>query len=240
MERSCTVESVTALTNASRAASDEAAPTESAAIDAAPQRLSWRWWGLDWSRHTPWELESGVIVDTVPFDEALPFIQEHYAAIFEQTPDGARFLQEPMTEAKVRFYRESDVFRFRDGSRMVGVFICNPSDWSTYYMRTAGFLQAYQSQGLLTGCIRRMFGPLAAAGVARMEGDVAPSTFPNLRAMLRIGCNISGYLNTDRWGAVARFTKFLQNESEDVFLDQFCSGVIYQRRNRENYGDGSE
>jgi len=44
--------------------------------------------------------------------------------------------------------------------------------------------------------------------------------------------NVTGSVLSDRWGAQVRLTRFLDAQSEDVFLRQFCAGVAYQLRDR--------
>src|SRR5690349_2312393 len=109
------------------------------------QGLSKRLWDLDWSTQLPWRLDDVDVVHA-SFDDALSFIGAHFAAIFESDARAARFLTDPMTEAKARFGREMDVFLFRAGGEVVGVLMAHPSDWSTYYMRSAAFLPAFRGK----------------------------------------------------------------------------------------------
>jgi hypothetical protein len=43
---------------------------------------------------------------------------------------------------------------------------------------------------------------------------------------------VTGTTLSDRWGAQVKFTRFLDEESERIFLGQFCAGVRHQRRVR--------
>ncbi len=199
-------------------------------------RWSERLWDLRWEDHLPWQLDGGIRVQAGSLADATPFIRDHYADIFELGAQGGRFLSEPMTPAKERFVRESDVFLFRDGERLIGILMCNPSDWSTYYMRSAAFLPEYQSRGLLGSCVERTFDVLRDAGCARVEVEAAPSNFASIRLLTRLGFNVTSMTNSERFGTIIRFTKFLLEDAETVFLDQFCSGVRYQRRRLSNKG----
>lgn len=195
-----------------------------------PQSMSLRYWGLDWREHQPWELGDGVTVEHGAFDDARPFMRDHYAEVFEVGDGGSGFFDEPWNDAKRRFCGECDVTLFRDGGRTVGVTICHPSDWSTYYFRSMGILPAYHDRGLARSWIARCLPILARYGVARVDTDVAPSNLANIRVMTRLGLNITGTHNSERWGTLVRLTKFLREDAESVFLDKFCSGVRYQRR----------
>ena len=111
--------------------------------------LSQKLWDLDWAQLLPWSFEE-VTVEVGTFDEALPFVAEHYARIFGTDELAGRFLVEAMTPAKRRFGAEMDVFLFRAEGRTVGIFMSHPSDWSTYYMRTAALLPEYRGRHLVS------------------------------------------------------------------------------------------
>jgi ribosomal protein S18 acetylase RimI-like enzyme len=194
-------------------------------------RLSHRLFGLDWSQYLPVELGEGVRVETAEVDDALAFLTRNYRSIFEVGDDDTRFRSDPLDARKRAFYRETgDAFLFRRGTETVGVLIANPSDWSTYYMRVAAFLPAYQGRGLLGAIVEHTFAPLADCGVERVEVEAAPSNFASIRLLTKLGFNVTATAHTDRWGAVLRFTKYLDADAEDVFLSQFCAGVRYQKR----------
>ena len=132
-----------------------------------------RLWGLDWSVETPWTFD-GITVDACSFEESLPFMERHYGEIFGSV-FADRFLADPMTEAKMRFGREMDVFVYRDEGREIGVLAGHPSDWTSYYMRTVALLPAYRDRHLLSRTMEQMTAPLAAVGCERIDGEVAPT-----------------------------------------------------------------
>jgi ribosomal protein S18 acetylase RimI-like enzyme len=191
--------------------------------------LSVKLWDLDWSRVLPWTIE-GVTVEHASFDEALPFVGEHYAAIFGTAEASARFLVEPMTPAKRRFGGEMDVFLFRDGGRSVGVHMSHPTDWSTYYMRTTALLPEYRGRGIVSRFMELVVEPLRAAGVARIEGDVAPTNTPMVKLNLAQGFVVTATTTSERWGVNLRLTKFLSDEAERVFARQFCTMAVRPAR----------
>ena len=69
--------------------------------------MSERFWGIDWKRELPWNLDA-VTAELGAFEtDALPFMQLHYSEIF---PDAEqRWYLEPMTDAKLRYMAEADV-----------------------------------------------------------------------------------------------------------------------------------
>jgi hypothetical protein len=198
-------------------------------LRAGTPRLSERLWGLDWDRVLPWTLDDGISVESAAFDDALPFIQEHYASIFGTDAHEQRFLASPMTEAKRRFCAESDVFLFRIGSRTVGLLLANPIDWSTYYMRSVAILSEFRERHLLTRFMERSYEPLRKAGVERIEGECSPANTPMMRMLVGQGFLVTSTANSERWGSTVRFTKFLTEDHEAVFLRQFSNLPIRKK-----------
>jgi RimJ/RimL family protein N-acetyltransferase len=201
---------------------------------ASPRGLSWSIWDLDWSNHLPLTLtDDGLTVEPSTFSDVLPFIVENFASMFEEDPAASPFLKGRTTEAKAQYYRRcADVFAFKDGPDTVGVFVCTPVDWGTYYIRFASFLPAYQGRQLLQRFFPNFFRILKEAGIERVETDTSPSNFAIMHIMNRFRFNATGTMLSERWGGVIRFTKFLDEASEDIFLRQFCTGIRYQARTR--------
>ncbi len=191
-----------------------------APILAAPVSHSSRLWGIDWDKILPWSFEE-VRVEPASFNDALPFMRDHYATIFGAHAIESRFLASPMTPAKRRFCEESDVFLFRTSDRTVGLLLANPADWSSYYMRSVAVLPEFRERRLLTRFMEQSYAPLRAAGVERIEGECSPANAPMMRMLVGQGFLVTSTANSERWGATVRFTKFLSEEAESVFLRQF-------------------
>jgi hypothetical protein len=170
----------------------------------------------------PWTFDE-IAVESASFDEALPFIQEHYPSIFGSSASEPRFVASPMTEAKHRFCTASDVFLFHMGSRIVGLLLANPADWSTYYMRSVAILPQFRERRLLTRFMERSYDPLRKAGVERIEGECSPANTPMMRMLVGQGFLVTSTANSERWGSTVRFTKFLTEDHEAVFLRQFSN-----------------
>src|SRR5258708_1717053 len=114
------------------------------------QNFSLMIWGLDWSTHLPKVVtSSGVVVEHGTFGGAAPFIAANYERFCDDVPADARFLESKSSEARRRYYeRCGDVFQFRDNDRTVGVLVCTPVDWSTYYIRFVATLPEYRGERL--------------------------------------------------------------------------------------------
>ncbi len=190
-------------------------------------------WNIDWAECLPVTISEDVHVEYGSFTTASAFIAQHYAEIFEQVPGASVFTGGQSSTARARYYRSvADFFQFMHGADVVGILVCTPLDWSTYYLRSGAILPAYQNSKLMQRFVPLVFATLAGAGVERIETDTSPSNLRMMQLLTHLGFNVSGTVLTERWGAHVKFTKFLDEESERVFLDQFCVGVKYQLRGR--------
>lgn len=196
-------------------------------LPPAPSNASLRLLGLDWSATLPWTFDD-ITVDFGTFEaDAMPFMSTHYGEIFGMSdPSTARFLVEPMTPSKLRFGAEMDVFVFRDAGTPIGLIVAHPTDWSTYYVRTAALLRDYRRKHLIVRYMDHIIEPLQRAGVARLETDVAPTNAPMVGFHIDKGFIVSSTSTSDRWGMTLRFTKFLREEAEQVFVRQFCAMAV--------------
>jgi hypothetical protein len=188
--------------------------------------LSMRLWGLDWSKVLPWSFD-GATLESGTFDDAFPFMEEHYARIFGVEPE--RFFVEGMTDAKRRFGDEQDVFVFRKEGKTIGVATGHPTDWSTYYIRTFALLPEYRELGWCHDWIRAIAEPLRKAGCDRWEADCSPANAAVMGLLTRNGHLITGHLTSERWGQMVRFTKFLRPDVEKAFRRQFIYVPAYGR-----------
>ncbi len=202
--------------------------------DAAANRscgtpLSLRWLGIDFRALLPWTFRT-LTVEYGTADELLPFVERHYATLFGSSDD-RRWRAEALEINKRHFIAEADIFLIRDAEgRIVGDLVGHPSDWSTYYLRSMALLPEFRGRGTYPELMDRLAEVLAAAGVERIEADVTPSNRMNIVTGLRLGYVTTGTFNSDRWGSVIRMTKFLNEEAEDVFHNQYCAGTWPRRR----------
>jgi ribosomal protein S18 acetylase RimI-like enzyme len=197
------------------------------------RKLSELYWNLDWARLFPIVLtEDGITARWSNYDASLPFIREHYKAIFHEDVNSA-FSTTRLSAQKADYYRlAGDFFEVREGERTIGLFVGTPVDWSTYYIRSAAVLPEFRCRNLSKLILRFLFVHLAAAGVERVEADTSPSNLRVVQILTSLDFNITGSVLSDRWGAQVRLTRFLDAQSEEVFLRQFCMGVAYQLRDR--------
>jgi GNAT superfamily N-acetyltransferase len=200
--------------------------------DAAPiERFSSAVWKIDWEEQLPLPLGTGIVAQSGCLSRIAAFIARHASEIFEEDPATSRFLPQRMTQAKRRYYeRFADIFEFVDGERTAGVLVGTPVDWSTYYVRFVATLPEYRGRKIFQAFLPRLLRILGTAGVERVEAETSPSNLAFVHIMNKFAFNVTGTVLSERWGALVRFTKFLDSESEEIFLRQYCSGVEYQRR----------
>lgn len=189
--------------------------------------MSERLWGLDWRKVLPWQIGE-VAIEWGSYDDILAFLHEHGARLADG-PEG-RFLVEEVTEAKRRFFADADVFVMRHVSgRVVGFWAGHPSDWSSYYARAMNILPEFREGRLASELSRRISETLARTEVARIEVDTSIANIPMTRLLHGLGFHVTGSSNSERWGAMLRFTKFLREEAAETFSRQFVYVPSYGR-----------
>lgn len=183
-----------------------------------------RWWGLEWPTWT----HDGITCAPGTLEAARSFIDEHYPSIWEDEP--GRFFTETMTEAKRRFLAECDVFLFTEGETHVGIAVGHPTDWSSYYMRTMAMLPAYRERAIGKEFVRRTCECAREAGVNRIETDTSPANVPVHGMMVAAGFIITATTQSDRWGVLLRYTRFLNPEAGERFRTQYIDVPTFKRR----------
>jgi hypothetical protein len=106
---------------------------------------------------------------------------------------------------------------------LAGVWIGHPSDWSTFYARSMALLPEFRGRGFFLDFFTRVAATLKGAGVERIESETAPTNVAVNLGFVRLGWVVTGTVNTDRWGTMLRYTKFLSPEAERCFQRQFLA-----------------
>jgi GNAT superfamily N-acetyltransferase len=186
-------------------------------------RLSERLWGIDWRRILPQTLVGDITANLVDAEVAREFIEAHYAEIAPMDPTAGWFV-EGWNSAKQRYARHvADCFGYYHRGRVVGIYVGNPMDWSTYYLRSTGVLPAYRGKGLTWRFMELLLGELERAGVERVEGETSPANYAIYKCLMRLGFCVSGTVLSDRWGALTRLTRYFDPKAERVFGEKFCA-----------------
>ncbi|MGZ3688343.1 MAG: GNAT family N-acetyltransferase, partial [Bdellovibrionota bacterium] len=137
---------------------------------AGAEKLSNRIWGVQWAEHFPMQLgDSGCTVELSGYDRVTGFLRAHWSEVFPD-PGETPFLMMESSPGRDRFYEfAADCFLFRVEDRVAGAFIGNPTDWSTYYVRSASVLPEFQGRHIYSEFLPRFESILAALGVDRVE-----------------------------------------------------------------------
>jgi len=200
--------------------------------------LAERLWDLDWRTHFPAVVsrDGDVSADIISSQAFLAFAVAHYPVIFKAPNRGLLQLRQHVSRS--RFYeQEADLFGFFHGQELVGVCAANATDWSTYYLRSAGILPAYQGQGVWRSFLERLLVILREQTVERVEGDVDPTNEIEVLAFTRFGFLVTGQTISERWGSLVKFTKFLNPACETTFRRQFCSAFSEASPSQSGFWD---
>ncbi len=214
--------------------------TESSPVLDRPETMrpsmSEQIWGLDWRRHFPRSMTpQGVLARVSSYAEVAEFARRNFATIYQNDVDDGRFLWLESGDAKHRYYQAAgDFFAFEDRGQVVGVYVCTPVDWSSYYIRNISLLPSYEGQMLMSKMTTYVIACLSEYGVDRIEADVSPANLPNIHILTRLRFNITGTVMSERWGALLHFTRHLSSRHERAFLTQFCQGLHPQVKRLES------
>jgi hypothetical protein len=191
-----------------------------------PAKLSARFWGLDLAKTLPRVLSRDG-VEAVPGElgRVCEFLAEAFPTFSEGELDAA---PDPrMVEAKRDYLcRVSDLIELRHEGRTVGAIVGAPEDWSSYYVRILAVSPAYQRPGLTRRFAREcLLEPLAAHGVERVVADTWPTNIAMSRGFTEMHFHVTGHLLSERWGALVRYTKFLDPVREAAFERRFAAAL---------------
>lgn len=190
------------------------------------QTLSARFWGLDLSRGLPRVLSRDG-VEAVPGElgRVCEFLVQAFPTFTEEELDAD---PDPrMVEAKRHYLRTaSDLIELQHEGRTVGVIVGAPEDWSSYYVRILAVLPEYQRPGLTRRFAREcLLEPLAEHGVERVVAETWPTNIAMSRGFTEMHFHVTGHLLSERWGALVRYTKFLDPAREAAFERRFAAAL---------------
>jgi hypothetical protein len=196
-----------------------------------PCTLSARFWGLDLCKGLP-RLMSRDGVEAVRGDlgRVRDFLVHEFPSFTEEelgaVPDPR------MLDAK-RLYLSTacDLVELRHEDRTVGVIVGAPEDWSSYYVRIFAVLPSYQRPALTRRFGREcLFEPLAEHHVERVVAETSPTNLAMSRALSEMHFHVTGHHLSERWGALVRYTKFLDPAREAAFQQRFVAALPKNER----------
>ncbi|MDQ3233943.1 MAG: GNAT family N-acetyltransferase [Pseudobdellovibrionaceae bacterium] len=187
------------------------------------QSLCQQVWGLDWSREFPIDLGDGVRIEYKTFHEAQPLMKTLLPEVYQLVPGTSRFGEADPHHFKEKYFSAlGDFFAFYEGETNIGMAIGTLLDWSSYNFRNIAVAPAYQNQGLYPQFFEVLSRILKAHGVARIEGDVAPTNRHHIHALNKMGYIVTSMTYGERWGVLLHITKYL-DEADEERLGQLYS-----------------
>lgn len=187
--------------------------------------------GVNWQEHFP-VLKENFEIRLSTMAECFGFMQSHSELKQQREQDGEGFVDELNHPNRQRYYEETvDYFAFysRQGE-MLGFFVCNLQDWSTYYIRYTWMNPKARGQGCVIGVINALEKTLSPHGISRITADVSPSNFNSLAIMQRCQFNATGYSSHASHGVVVNYSKYINANVLHSFLNKFCRGEKIQVR----------
>lgn len=195
---------------------------------------------LRWASHFPLSFAGNETVELVDFLTAQNFILQHSEEVFEVERWGHRFFVENNTPSKVRYYEKiADHFLFKINGQAIGLVVGTLIDGHSYYLRYGMILKSFQNSGRIQKFVAHIMTILKRHGLHRLETDISPSNLINIHVFNKLEFNISGLGLSERWGSLVHFTKILNEDAENIFLEQFCTGPRPQKALRP-LGSGSK
>lgn len=193
--------------------------------------LSKQLWNIDWKQ----ELSHDLINDRFKFcvgnRELLDlFMNKHKDKIFYQSERESPFFNRSISPHKKQYLEYvSDIFLIYDNRDIVGVFVSDPTDWSSYYLRYINILPECRGEKLCELCCQRLFPILEKHNIERVSCDISPIHKAQIHRMTNLGFVITGTFQSERWGVLLQFTKFFNQETEQNFSKNFCLGPNYSK-----------
>jgi hypothetical protein len=180
-------------------------------------------WGFDLCAHLPVKLTRDG-VEAVPGELARirDFLNEEFPSLTEEALCGNRGA--PMAAVKRAYLASAcDLIELRHKGETVGAIVGAPEDWSSYYVRIYALSPRYQRPQLTRAFGRAcLIEPLGAHHVERIVADVSPANIAMARGLCEMQFHITGHQLSERWGAMVRYTRFLDARCEAAFHKLFA------------------
>lgn len=185
-------------------------------IEKPPQKLSKTLYGIDWNEYFPLDLGGNFSVQASNFDKSMRFMSQ-----FKGSPHD---LDRGDPRKEIYYRNVGDFFDFHDGDKVIGVFVGNPIDWSTYYIRSIVVSSEYRGFGFYKKCLSHLIETLTERKIKRIEIEVVPNNHGHLHVLNKMGFQVNGSTNSERWGNVLKLTRFTDERYLKMFDTSFCFG----------------
>ena len=188
---------------------------------------SFRLWNLDLCQDMPKQISStGIVAVRGDITRIGTFLRENFPNFAEES-QGVISSERIKRSKQIYLCGESDLIELQLDNKTIGIFVGAAEDWSSYYVRMFAIMPQYQTAHMIRRFIREcLFTPMTEAGVERISADTSPVNVAMTHLFGELKFYLTGSSLSDRWGPLARYTKFLNQANEEVFLRRFGVGGI--------------
>jgi hypothetical protein len=189
----------------------------------ASKSLCEQFWDFDLCAQLPRKLtRDGVEAVRGELGRIRDFLSEQFPSLTEEALSGRRGA--PLATIKQTYLaNHCDLIELRHNGKTVGAIVGAPEDWSSYYVRIYALAPGYQ-RPLLTRSFGRecLLEPLRAHHIERVVADVSPANIAMARGLCEMQFHITGHTLSERWGAMVRYTHFLDARCQKAFMKMFA------------------
>ena len=194
--------------------------------EQSDKALSQILWGIDWSHFlTDIQGNSGKIYHCqLEMGLNRPEFNDFLEKSGQEFQNNQNFESEQPCDLKKKFYSDiSDTFSITTESKTVGLIISAPIDWETYHIRYVHIDPNFRREGLSYIFLEEIFNILKQHSIKRIETESSPMNRSSIGLCKKLGFIQTGNILSDRWGALIKWTKFLDKKLENIFFRQFVS-----------------
>lgn len=194
--------------------------------------LSSRVWGIDWNNHFPLSI-GRYTVELSSFEEFLK--TKNHPGSFLVTSDNCHdhFIKDKNSQAKANYLNHAcEYFAFKMNGVIVGFFMGEVMDWSTYYIRYIIIAKNHRSNNLTTLFFQELEKIMSEYELDKICLDVSSAHVSHVSRMSQIGYVCNGNMLSERFGSIIRLTKYIKEESWTVFNKSFTQ-MFYPIKQRE-------
>lgn len=155
-------------------------------------------------------------------DEVNDFVKNHYKEIFSKNLEESPFTilkSSPFKEAFSRICMDHFIFKVDD--EPIGFFMGNLVDWESYYLRYINILPNFRRYQISMDFYHYFLDVLNRVGVNKAEAHLSSNNSSQIKKLIKLGFILTGQQLTIRWGTLANFSKYFDEDENHKFQGQF-------------------
>ncbi len=189
--------------------------------------LSQELWNVDWSRfENGIALKGDFVLTKISFQETLSFFQKNSKKIQRSDNSENPYYKEGFLPYKQKYFEYlGDCFGFYKNGNLIGVSLCAPTEWCTYYIYYISILPKFRGSELTLQWLEQLEKTLRPTILSKLEADISPNNVHNVQRVSKFGFLNCGVKITERFGTLIRFVKYLKDDQEELFQRNFCLDI---------------